>query len=123
MDRIVGRIQRRWDGSIQDDPVAALADHAPQVTEREDRMIKGGIGLPLVRRVRVTIDQHEGTNMAEAVFTFGRKLNSSNRGWVDRGPVIATVSSPVPRGAVAVETDDASNVDIGSWVVVQQYFW
>jgi hypothetical protein len=74
-------------------------------------------------RIPSNYDSHEGTNMAEAVFTFGRKLNSSNRGWVDRGPVIATVSSPVPRGAVAVETDDASKVGIGSWVVVQQYFW
>jgi hypothetical protein len=74
-------------------------------------------------RVPSDYQSHEGSNMAEALFTFGRRLNTSNRGWVDQGPVVATVSSAIPRGALAVETGDASKVDIGSWVVVQQYFW
>lgn len=74
-------------------------------------------------RIPSDYNSHERSNMAEAVFTFGRELNASNRGWVDKGPVVATVSSPIPRGALAVDTDDASKVDAGSWVVVQQYFW
>ena len=67
-------------------------------------------------------DSHEAQNMAEALFTFGRALNTSNRGWVDGGPVIAQVPVPIQRGALAVDTDNASAVGIGAWVVVQQYF-
>jgi hypothetical protein len=72
--------------------------------------------------VPTNYDSHEAENMAEGLFTFGRALNTSNRGWVDKGPVVASVTVPVARGALAVDTADASAVAIGSWVVVQQYF-
>lgn len=85
--------------------------------------IAGESSADTLIRIPSDYQSHEGSNMAEGVFTFGRKLNASNRGWVDKGPVVATVSSPIPRGSLAVETGDASRVDIGSWVVVQQYFW
>lgn len=67
-------------------------------------------------------DSHEAENMAGGLFTFGRRLNTSNRGWVDKGPVVANVFVPVARGTLAIDTVDASAVGIGSWVVLQQYF-
>jgi hypothetical protein len=73
-------------------------------------------------KVPSNYDSHEGPSMAEGLFTFGRRLNSSNRGWVDSGPVVASVSTAIQRGALAVDTDDASAVEGQSWVVVQQYF-
>jgi hypothetical protein len=74
--------------------------------------------------IGVTSDYHslEGANMAQGVFTFGRTPNSSNRGWVDRGPVLTKVSAVIERGSLTVDADDASGVEIGAWVVVQQYF-
>jgi hypothetical protein len=75
--------------------------------------------------IRVPSDyhSHEASNMAEALFTFGRKLGASNRGWVDKGPVVASVPGVIHRGDLAVNTSDASKVDVGAWLVVQQYFW
>jgi len=85
--------------------------------------IVGASSAETLIRVPADYNSHEGSNMAEAVFTFGRKLNASNRGWADQGSVIATVSATISRGALAVDTSDGSKVNIGSWVVVQQYFW
>jgi hypothetical protein len=72
--------------------------------------------------VPANYDSHEASNMAEAVFTFGRKLNTSNRVWTDHGAVVARVIGAVDRGALSVVTKDASGVVDGSWVVVQQLF-
>ena len=75
---------------------------------------------------RITVpsnyDSREASNMAEAVFTFGRKLNASNRGWTNHGAVLAKVTAPIARGALFAMADDATSVDVGSWVVVQQLF-
>jgi hypothetical protein len=84
-------------------------------------IIGAGSGETLIQ-VPANYQSHETENMAEGLFTFGRRLNTSNRGWVDRGPVVARVSTIVQRGALAVDTEDASGVDIGAWVVLQQYF-
>src|SRR5205085_11228453 len=75
-------------------------------------------------RILVTsnYDSHEASNMAEGVFTFGRRLNTSNRGWVNHGAIVANAPLPIDRGALTVMTDDAAGVGIGSWIVVQQLF-
>lgn len=73
--------------------------------------------------VPANYDSHETSNMAEALFTFGRPLNSQNRGWVDKGPVLSTVSKVAPRGALFVNADNASGIQVGDWIVLQQLFW
>ncbi|MEO7144600.1 MAG: glycosyl hydrolase family 28-related protein, partial [Bryobacteraceae bacterium] len=59
----------------------------------------------------------------DGVFTFGKQAGASNTGWVDQGPVIATVSKIVQEGDQQIDTVDASHVNPGDWIVVQQYFW
>ncbi len=85
--------------------------------------IEGAGSGSTVIQVPAGYDSREATDLAESLFTFGRDLNTLNRGWVDRGKVVANVTVPIQRGATAVDTDGASGVAAGSWIVVQQYFW
>src|SRR5215472_4164409 len=43
MDRIVGGVESSGDRSIERNAMAALANHSPEVAERENRMVKGRI--------------------------------------------------------------------------------
>ena len=60
----------------------------------------------------------------EGVFTFGRRIGESRvEGWLDRGPIVTGVSTVVNRGDMTVNAADASGVNVGDWIVLQQYFW
>jgi Pectate lyase superfamily protein len=85
--------------------------------------IEGAGSANTVIQVTSNYNSQETPSLAEAVFTFGRKLNTINRGWVDQGRVVATAAAVVHRGDLFVDTISASNVNSGDWVVVQQYFW
>jgi len=62
----------------------------------------------------------------EGVFTFGRAIADfahRNEGWVYRGPEVSTVSTVVNRGDLLITADNPSGINIGDWIVLQQYFW
>jgi hypothetical protein len=67
---------------------------------------------------RVTTIRYEG------VFTFGRRVSEPLvQGWLDRGPIVTGVSTVVNRGDTTISVDDPSGLNIGDWILLQQYFW
>lgn len=67
---------------------------------------------------RVTSIRYEG------VFTFGRRISQSRvDGWLHQGAIVAGVSTVVNRGDATVVVDDSSRLNVGDWIVLQQYFW
>ena len=74
--------------------------------------------LNIPESYRVTNIRYEG------VFTFGRRIVESRvEGWLDRGPIVSGVSTVVNRGDTTVVVDDPSRLNVGDWIVLQQYFW
>ena len=61
----------------------------------------------------------------DGLFTVGRTLGatSENDGWVEKGTVLTTATSVVHRGDMQISTANASQINIGDWIVVQQFFW
>lgn len=61
----------------------------------------------------------------DGVFTFGRTLGAvtENDGWVNKGAVLTNATAAVHRGDMQITVADASKVNIGDWIVVQQFFW
>lgn len=59
----------------------------------------------------------------DGLFTFGKTFGHSNQGWVGQGPIAASVATVIHRGDLQVDTVNASSVQVGNWIVVQQYFW
>ncbi len=61
----------------------------------------------------------------DGLFTFGRTLGSAteNDGWVTAGTVLTNAASVVHRGDMQISTANASKINIGDWIVIQQYFW
>jgi hypothetical protein len=74
--------------------------------------------LNIPESYRVTNIRYEG------VFTFGRRIAESRvEGWLDRGPIVSGVSTVVNHGDTTVVVDDPSSLNVGDWIVLQQYFW
>lgn len=73
--------------------------------------------------IRVGADYAPAQDRDEGVFTFGKALGGWHKGWIDRGEVLATVTSPVAAGDSGVRVDDVGAFTPGDWVVVQQYYW
>ena len=63
------------------------------------------------------------SDIDEGVFTLGKAIGGWNKGWLDRGNTLATVSGIVSEGDNFVDVQDASAVAVGAWVSIQQYFW
>lgn len=61
----------------------------------------------------------------DGLFTFGRALGSTseNDGWVEKGTALTTATAVVHRGDIQITTASASQINIGDWIVVQQFFW
>ena len=62
----------------------------------------------------------------EGVFTFGRAIADfahRNEGWVYKGPAVSNVSTVVNRGDLLITADNPSSINVGDWIVLQQYFW
>jgi signal peptidase I len=59
----------------------------------------------------------------EGVFTFGKTIGKQNDKWISRGLHLSSVSTPVYRGDTHIDADSASNMHVGDWIVLQQYFW
>jgi uncharacterized protein (TIGR03437 family) len=61
----------------------------------------------------------------DGLFTFGRTVGATtqNSGWVNKGAILTTATSVVHRGDMQIATADASKINIGDWIVVQQFFW
>jgi len=66
-------------------------------------------------------DQFDG----DGLFTFGRTLGAAteNDGWVNEGAILTTAGAVVHRGDMQIATADASKINIGDWIVIQQFFW
>jgi uncharacterized protein (TIGR03437 family) len=61
----------------------------------------------------------------DGLFTFGRTLGTTteNDGWVTSGAVLTNATAVVHRGDMQITTADASKINVGDWIVVQQFFW
>jgi uncharacterized protein (TIGR03437 family) len=61
----------------------------------------------------------------DGLFTFGRTLGTTteNDGWVNKGAILTTASAVIHRGDMQISTADASKINVGDWIVVQQFFW
>jgi uncharacterized protein (TIGR03437 family) len=61
----------------------------------------------------------------DGLFTFGRTLGSTaeNDGWVNKGVILTNAAAVIHRGDMQVTVADASKINTGDWIVVQQFFW
>jgi uncharacterized protein (TIGR03437 family) len=61
----------------------------------------------------------------DGLFTFGRTLGSTteNSGWVNKGSILTSAAAVIHRGDMQVNVADASKINAGDWIVVQQFFW
>jgi uncharacterized protein (TIGR03437 family) len=61
----------------------------------------------------------------DGLFTFGRTLGATaqNNGWVNKGAILTNAASIVHRGDMQIATVSASGINVGDWIVVQQFFW
>lgn len=67
----------------------------------------------------------DDANDGDGLFTFGRTLGMTgqNNGWVNKGTVLTTAKAAIHRGDMQVTVADASKINVGDWIVVQQMFW
>jgi len=66
----------------------------------------------------------DDANAFEGVFTFERSRWAWNKGWVDRGPILSMVTNVIAEGSMYVTgLTNSANVNIGDWIVIQQYWW
>jgi uncharacterized protein (TIGR03437 family) len=60
----------------------------------------------------------------DGLFIFGRAVGAAtNDGWVGKGTAVANITAVVHRGDMSVTVDNASKINMGDWIVIQQVFW
>ncbi|HXP86075.1 MAG TPA: hypothetical protein VN841_15225 [Bryobacteraceae bacterium] len=61
----------------------------------------------------------------DGLFAFGRTLGAAtqNDGWVNKGTILTNATAVVHRGDMQIATADASKINTGDWIVIQQFFW
>ncbi|HTB09959.1 MAG TPA: hypothetical protein VK752_00235 [Bryobacteraceae bacterium] len=87
--------------------------------------IEGAGSGQTIINVPSTYSSPDDPYVGDGLFTFGRTLGatSENDGWVEKGTVLTTATSVVHRGDMQISTANASQIKIGDWIVVQQFFW
>jgi hypothetical protein len=82
-----------------------------------------GSGYTIIN-VPATHAYSDDPNAYEGTFTF-EKLNFDwNKDWVEGGTDISHVSNTIAEGAVYITgLTNIAAVNVGAWIVVQQYFW
>lgn len=66
----------------------------------------------------------DDANAFEGVFTFEKGYFAWNKGWVDGGTDISHVNNTIAEGSTYITgLTSLTSVTVGSWIVIQQYFW
>jgi hypothetical protein len=66
----------------------------------------------------------DAANTFEGTFTFEKNYFAWNKGWVEGGTDLSHVTNTIAEGATYITgLSSLSNVTVGSWIVIQQYFW
>jgi hypothetical protein len=73
--------------------------------------------------INVPSTYNPGDKRYEGLFTFGKALGGWNQGWIDRGAVLADVTSDIAEGSLTVTVSTTTSMAVGDWVVVRQYHW
>jgi uncharacterized protein (TIGR03437 family) len=78
-----------------------------------------------VINVPSTYSSPDDPYVGDGLFTFGRTLGSTseNDGWVNKGSLLTTAATVIHRGDMQISTVNASAINVGDWIVVQQFFW
>src|ERR1700723_3764897 len=87
--------------------------------------IEGAGSGQTIINVPSTYSSPDDPYVGDGLFTFGRTLGTTteNDGWVNKGAVLTTATTVVHRGDIQISTADASKINVGDWIVVQQFFW
>jgi uncharacterized protein (TIGR03437 family) len=87
--------------------------------------IEGAGSGQTIINVPSTYSSSDDPYVGDGLFTFGRALGatSENDGWVEKGTVLTTAASVVHRGDMQITVASASQINVGDWIVVQQFFW
>ncbi|MCE5300424.1 MAG: glycoside hydrolase family 18 protein [Spirochaetia bacterium] len=76
------------------------------------------INVPATHNYVEIADKFEGT------FTFEQANWAWNKGWVENGTQLSTVTNTINRGATYITgLPGLASITVGSWIVIQQYFW
>ncbi|MEI7542819.1 MAG: glycosyl hydrolase family 18 protein, partial [bacterium] len=66
----------------------------------------------------------DASNTFEGTFTFEKSAWAWNKAWVDGGTDLSHVTNAIAEGATYITgLTNLANVNVDSWIVIQQYFW
>jgi uncharacterized protein (TIGR03437 family) len=74
--------------------------------------------------IMVSSNYASDDGVTDGLFIFGRAVGAAtNDGWVNKGTAVANITTVVHRGDMMLTVDNASKINMGDWIVIQQVFW
>jgi uncharacterized protein (TIGR03437 family) len=103
-------------------PAGTFTMSGPVAVPYSNVSIEGAGSGQTIINVSPNYASDDGAN--DGLFAFGRALGAAtNNGWVGKGTAVANITAVAHRGDMSVTVDNASKINLGDWIVVQQVFW